>query len=172
MAATFSVWPDYVMPNSWRDSRHITDDSICYSYSCHKILLCLHGSLVHQSFHLPREMEIQWYQVRGARGPGYWASTSNPSVAKGVIQVGMYNMAEKMKQYHGKQSVINEYDLCHLSRSLCWFVYLQSPPPFSESLASNKFLNNFNLHFLLYSFPSLFDLNCLCPPPHSRDSNT
>ena len=36
---------------------------------------------------LPPEMEIQWCQVRWARGPGYWASTSNPSVAKGVIQV-------------------------------------------------------------------------------------
>ena len=32
-------------------------------------------------------MEFQWCQVRRAKGPGYWASTSNPSVAKGVIEV-------------------------------------------------------------------------------------
>ena len=38
---TFCVSPDYVMPNSWKDSRHITVDSICYLYSCHKIV-CLH----------------------------------------------------------------------------------------------------------------------------------
>ena len=39
---TFCVSLDYVMPNSWKYSRHITDDSSCYLYSCQKILLCLH----------------------------------------------------------------------------------------------------------------------------------
>ena len=39
---TFCVLPDYVMPNSWKDSRHITDGSRYYLYSCHKFLLCLH----------------------------------------------------------------------------------------------------------------------------------
>jgi hypothetical protein len=29
----------------------------------------------------------QWSQVRRAKGPRYWASTSNPSVAKGFIQI-------------------------------------------------------------------------------------
>ena len=67
--------------------RYITGDSSCYLYSYHKILLFLHGSLVHQDFHALPEMEIQWCQVRWARGPGYWASTSSPSVAKGVNQV-------------------------------------------------------------------------------------
>ena len=63
------------------------DHKSCCLYSCHKILLCLHGRLVHQGFHAPPEMEIQWCRVRWARGPGYWASMSSPSVAKGVIQV-------------------------------------------------------------------------------------
>jgi hypothetical protein len=36
---------------------------------------------------VPPEKEIQWSQVRGARGPGYWASMSNPSVAKDFIQI-------------------------------------------------------------------------------------
>ena len=75
------------MQNSLKDSQHITNDSSCYLYSCHKILLCLHGSLVHQGFHVPPEVEIQWCQVKLSRGPVYWASTSNPSVAKGVIEV-------------------------------------------------------------------------------------
>ena len=84
---TFCVSSDYVMPNSWKDFRHMADDSSCYFYSCHKIMLCLHRSLVHQGFHVPPEMEIQWCQVSKARGSGYWVSTFNPSVAKEVIQV-------------------------------------------------------------------------------------
>ena len=55
--------------------------------SCHKILLCLHGSLIHQVFHIPPEMEIKWCQVSWSRGPGYWDYMSNPSAAKGVNQV-------------------------------------------------------------------------------------
>jgi hypothetical protein len=39
-------------------------------------MLCLHWSLVHQALHVPPEKEIKWSQVRGARGPGYWASRS------------------------------------------------------------------------------------------------
>ena len=38
----FCVSSDYVMLNSWKDPRHITDGSSCYLYLCHKILLCLH----------------------------------------------------------------------------------------------------------------------------------
>ena len=37
---TFCVSPDYVMSNTWKDSRHITDDFSCYLYPCHKIFLC------------------------------------------------------------------------------------------------------------------------------------
>ena len=36
---TFCVSPNYVITNSWKDSRHITDDSSCYLYSCHKNLV-------------------------------------------------------------------------------------------------------------------------------------
>ena len=36
--------------------------------------------------------EIQWCQVRLSRGLGYWASTSNPSVAKDVIEVETYDL--------------------------------------------------------------------------------
>ena len=32
-------------------------------YLCHNILLSLHGSLVHQGFHVHPEIEIQWCQV-------------------------------------------------------------------------------------------------------------
>ena len=33
----FCVSPDYVMLNSWKDSRHVTDD-----FSCYQIWLCLY----------------------------------------------------------------------------------------------------------------------------------
>ena len=39
--------------------RHIIDASSCFLYSCHKILLCFHWSLVHKVFHVPPEIEIQ-----------------------------------------------------------------------------------------------------------------
>jgi hypothetical protein len=74
-----SAPPDYVMPDSW----HFLDGSSCYCNSCHKIML----SLVHQALHVPPEKEIQWNQVSGVRGPGYWFSTSNLSVAKDFIQI-------------------------------------------------------------------------------------
>ena len=44
---TFWVSPDYVMPNSREDFRKYHEDSSSHLYSCHKILLCLHGSLVY-----------------------------------------------------------------------------------------------------------------------------
>jgi hypothetical protein len=50
-------------------------------------MLCIHRSFVHQALHVPPEKEIQWSQVRGARGPRYWASMSNPSVGKGFFQI-------------------------------------------------------------------------------------
>jgi hypothetical protein len=53
----------------------------------HVVLLCLRWSLVHQTLHLPAEKEIHRSQVRGARGPGYWASAFNPSVAKRFLQI-------------------------------------------------------------------------------------
>jgi hypothetical protein len=49
--------------------RPISDGSSCYCYSCHKIRLCLHWSPVHQALYVLPEKEIQWSQVRGARGP-------------------------------------------------------------------------------------------------------
>ncbi|XP_023702598.1 uncharacterized protein LOC111861884 [Cryptotermes secundus] len=47
-------------------------------------MLCLHWSFVHQALNVPQEKGIQWSEVRG---PGYWASMSNPSAAKGFIQI-------------------------------------------------------------------------------------
>ena len=46
---TFRLSPDYVMPNSWKDSRHIIDD-----FSCYKIL-CLH-----LNEHLRQKMDWTW----------------------------------------------------------------------------------------------------------------
>jgi hypothetical protein len=77
-----SAPPGYVMLNTLKDSRHFPDSSSCY-----KIMLCLHWNLVHEALHVPSEIEFQWSQVRGARGQGYWASTSNPSVDKYFIQI-------------------------------------------------------------------------------------
>ena len=74
---TFCVSPDYVMPNSWKDSQHISDDS----YSFNKILLCLHESLVHQGFLYP-PMSGQVSEESRLLG-----LRSNPSVAKDVTQV-------------------------------------------------------------------------------------
>jgi hypothetical protein len=71
---TYSAPPDYITLNS--DSRHFSGGSSYYCNSCHKIMLCLHWSLVHQALCVPPEKEIQWSQVRGARGPNYWASQS------------------------------------------------------------------------------------------------
>jgi hypothetical protein len=56
--------------------------------------LCLHWSLVHKALHVPPDKEIQWCQVRRVRWPGYWASTSNPSVAKSCIQIFMDDISE------------------------------------------------------------------------------
>ena len=113
---TFCVSPDYGMPNSWKNSRHIADDYSCYLYSCHKILR-LHGSRVHQGFHVPPEMEIQLCQVRWARGPSYWASTSNPCVTKCVIQVATYYMVEVcwsaiMLEPHRTSDVLESVLIC------------------------------------------------------------
>ena len=106
------------MPNSWKDSRHATDDSSCYLYLCHKILLCLLGNLVLQGFHVPPEMEIQWCQVRWARRPGCWASRSTQSVAKLVIWVAMWS--NKWSSITVKQSVTNEYDPLLLVTESVW----------------------------------------------------
>jgi hypothetical protein len=82
-----SAPPGYVMLNSLKDSLIFPDGPSCYCNSCHKFRLRLHRSLVHQALHVPSEKEIQWSQGRGARWPGYWAPTSNPSVAKSFIQI-------------------------------------------------------------------------------------
>jgi hypothetical protein len=50
--------PGYVMLNSLTDSRHFPDGSSCYCNSCHKIMLCLHWSLVRQALYVPPEKEI------------------------------------------------------------------------------------------------------------------
>jgi hypothetical protein len=83
-----SAQPGYVLLNYLKDFRHFPDGSNSYCNSCHKIMLCLYWSVVHP------EKEIQWSQVRGARGPGYWASTSNPSVDQRFIQMLMDNMSD------------------------------------------------------------------------------
>jgi hypothetical protein len=54
-----SAPPGYVMLNSLKDSQHFPDGSSCYCSSCHKIMLCLHLSLVHQALHVHPEKEIQ-----------------------------------------------------------------------------------------------------------------
>jgi hypothetical protein len=110
------------------DARHFPGGFSCYCNSCHKIMLCLHWSLVHRLCMYPRErnqMESSqgerggqvigpprpihlfakvpskysrtslvqcagapscWNQI-SRRTSDYWASTSNPSVAKGFIQI-------------------------------------------------------------------------------------
>ena len=67
----------------------------CYLYSYHKILLCLHGSLVQQDFYVPTEMEIQGVRSgeRGARLLGLYAQ----SVAKGVIQVDAQDLVARLQ---------------------------------------------------------------------------
>jgi hypothetical protein len=71
--------PGYVMLNSLKDSRMVpAATAILATRSC-----CVStGALP-----VPPEKEIQWSQVRGERGPGYWTSMSNPSVPKGFIQI-------------------------------------------------------------------------------------
>jgi hypothetical protein len=90
----YSTPPGYVMLNSLKDFRHFPDCCCCYCTCYHKIMLCLHWSLVHRALHLHPEKEIQWWQVSGVRGPGCWASTSNLSVAKGFIQILTDNISE------------------------------------------------------------------------------
>ena len=131
MAATniqiFCISPDYVMLKSWKDSRHITDDSICYLYSYHKIFLCLYGSLVHQGFHLPPEMVIQWCQVRWARRPGYsccwvlWCSLTSQA-----ISLVFYIEREKSDKFCS-ESLISAWDsfMCH--KSTTWDQWLYFP---------------------------------------------
>ena len=43
---------------------------------------CVHGNFVHQGFHVPPEMEIQWCQVRSSRGQTIGAPRPIPRLSK------------------------------------------------------------------------------------------
>jgi hypothetical protein len=62
------------MLNPLKDSQKVlAATAILATRSCY-----LRWSLRHQALHVPPEKEIQWSQVGGVRGPGYWTSMSNP----------------------------------------------------------------------------------------------
>ena len=149
--------------SSWKDSRHITDDSSCYLYSCHKIFLCFHGSLVHQGFHVPPEMEIK--SVRsGVRG----GQTIGPPRPINLLpKVSFKWPRTTWSKCVGAPSFWN-----HIARRMSKDNSSSSLPPVSEVLVRKQSLDNFNLHCLLYSFPSFFGLDCLRSPQHFRDTIT
>jgi hypothetical protein len=61
----YTARPGYVLVNSLKGSDHFPGDSSCYCNSCHKIILCLHCSLIHLALHVPQRKKSSVFKTGG-----------------------------------------------------------------------------------------------------------